>query len=93
MGVVQFDTTRNRFLAAGDEFQIKFWDMDNINILTYTDADGGLPVSISYHFAPCRLFNLIALVLETLKLVCTVLAGEPKIKVQQGRFIAGCYNQ
>lgn len=43
MGVVQFDTTRNRFLAAGDEFQIKFWDMDNINMLTFTDADDGLP--------------------------------------------------
>ncbi|KAJ0802366.1 putative transcription factor WD40-like family [Helianthus annuus] len=39
MGVVQFDTTRNRFLAAGDEFQIKFWDMDNLNMLTVTDAD------------------------------------------------------
>ncbi|WOL13224.1 protein TPR2-like [Canna indica] len=43
LGVVQFDTTRNRFLAAGDEFMIKFWDMDNTNILTTTDADGGLP--------------------------------------------------
>ena len=46
LGVVQFDTTRNHFLAAGDEFQIKFWDMDNTNMLTYTDGDGGLPVSI-----------------------------------------------
>lgn len=45
--VVQFDTTRSRFLAAGDEFQIKFWDMDNTNILTAVDADGGLPVSIT----------------------------------------------
>ncbi|GJS98697.1 LIS1 homology motif protein [Tanacetum coccineum] len=45
MGVVQFDTTKNRFLATGDEFQIKFWDMDNINLLTVTDADEGLPVS------------------------------------------------
>ncbi|KAI3692210.1 hypothetical protein L6452_32021 [Arctium lappa] len=43
MGVVQFDTTRNRFLAAGDEFQIKFWDMDSVNMLTVTDADDGLP--------------------------------------------------
>jgi hypothetical protein len=41
---VQFDTTRNRFLAAGDEFQIKFWDMDNTNLLTTIDAEGGLPV-------------------------------------------------
>ncbi|XP_077237884.1 protein TOPLESS-RELATED PROTEIN 2-like isoform X2 [Tasmannia lanceolata] len=43
LGLVQFDTTGNRFLAAGDEFQIKFWDMDKINILTTVDADGGLP--------------------------------------------------
>ncbi|CAL5440409.1 unnamed protein product [Camellia sinensis] len=43
VGVVQFDTTKNRFLAAGDEFVIKFWDMDNVNLLTTTDAKGGLP--------------------------------------------------
>ncbi|XP_038984116.1 protein TPR3-like isoform X2 [Phoenix dactylifera] len=42
MGVVQFDTIKNRFLAAGDEHMIKFWDMDNTNLLTTTDADGGL---------------------------------------------------
>ncbi|OMP01357.1 hypothetical protein COLO4_11946 [Corchorus olitorius] len=51
VGVVQFDTTRNRFLAAGDEFQIKFWDMDNVNLLTVTNVDGGLPAS------PCLRFN------------------------------------
>ncbi|XP_020114687.1 protein TPR2 isoform X1 [Ananas comosus] len=50
LGVVQFDTTRNRFLAAGDEFTIKFWDMDNTNILTTTDADGGLPASPRLRF-------------------------------------------
>ncbi|XP_058103933.1 protein TOPLESS-RELATED PROTEIN 2-like isoform X3 [Magnolia sinica] len=50
LGVVQFDTTRNRFLAAGDEFQIKFWEMDNTNILTTTDADGGLPASPRLRF-------------------------------------------
>ncbi|XP_071737204.1 topless-related protein 4-like isoform X1 [Rutidosis leptorrhynchoides] len=49
--VVQFDTTKNRFLAAGDEFMIKFWDMDNVNLLTTIDADGGLPAS------PCIRFN------------------------------------
>ena len=47
VGVVQFDTTKNRFLATGDEFMVKFWDMDNVNLLTSTDADGGLPVSIT----------------------------------------------
>ncbi|CAN6450976.1 unnamed protein product [Victoria cruziana] len=50
MGVVQFDTTKNRFLAAGDEFLIKFWDMDNVNLLTTTDADGGLPASPRMRF-------------------------------------------
>ncbi|KDP21790.1 hypothetical protein JCGZ_00577 [Jatropha curcas] len=49
-GVVQFDTTRSRFLAAGDEFQIKFWDMDNTNMLTAVDADGGLPASPRLRF-------------------------------------------
>ncbi|KAJ6803980.1 protein TPR3-like isoform X2 [Iris pallida] len=50
MGVVQFDTTRNRFLAAGDEFLIKLWDMDNINLLTTIDADGGLSASPRIRF-------------------------------------------
>lgn len=45
-GVVQFDTTQNRFLAAGEDGHIKFWDMDNVNLLTITDAEGGLQVSI-----------------------------------------------
>ncbi|KAM1407657.1 hypothetical protein ACFX2F_002206 [Malus domestica] len=50
LDVVQFDTTRNRFLAAGDEFQIKFWDMDNTNVLAAVDADGGLPASPRLRF-------------------------------------------
>ncbi|XP_041011160.1 protein TOPLESS-RELATED PROTEIN 2-like isoform X2 [Juglans microcarpa x Juglans regia] len=50
LGVVQFDTTRNRFLAAGDDFQIKFWDMDNTNMLIAVDADGGLPASSRLRF-------------------------------------------
>ncbi|KAK4802794.1 hypothetical protein SAY86_000997 [Trapa natans] len=41
-GVVQFDTTQNHFLAVGEDGQIKFWDMDNVNLLTSTDAEGGL---------------------------------------------------
>lgn len=43
VGIVQFDTTQNHFLAVGEDNQIKFWDMDNTNMLTSTDADGGLP--------------------------------------------------
>ncbi|KAG0486752.1 hypothetical protein HPP92_008847 [Vanilla planifolia] len=49
-GVVQFDTTRNRFLAAGEEFSIKFWDMDNTSLLTAIDAEGGLPASPRLRF-------------------------------------------
>lgn len=45
LGVVAFDSTRNRFLVAGDDFQLKFWDMDNTAVLATLDADGGLPVS------------------------------------------------
>ncbi|KAF6138778.1 hypothetical protein GIB67_040910 [Kingdonia uniflora] len=48
--VVQFDTTRNRFLAVGDESQIKFWDMDNTNIMATTEADGGIPASPKLRF-------------------------------------------
>ncbi|GMH17690.1 hypothetical protein Nepgr_019531 [Nepenthes gracilis] len=48
--VVQFDTTRNRVLAAGDDFSIKFWDMDNVQLLTSIDADGGLPASPHIRF-------------------------------------------
>ncbi|PKA57711.1 Topless-related protein 2 [Apostasia shenzhenica] len=42
-GVVQFDTAQNHFLAAGEDNQIKFWDVDNVNMLTSTEAEGGLP--------------------------------------------------
>lgn len=49
-GMVQFDTSKNHFLAVGEDAQIKFWDMDNINVLTSTDAEGGLPVSPTDYF-------------------------------------------
>lgn len=41
-GVVQFDTAQNHILAAGEDSQIKFWDVDNLNMIASTDADGGL---------------------------------------------------
>lgn len=44
LGVVQFDTTKNKFLAVGDDYSIKLWDMDNNNLLTTIGAEGGLPV-------------------------------------------------
>ncbi|KAG8375814.1 hypothetical protein BUALT_Bualt10G0139500 [Buddleja alternifolia] len=43
--LVHFDTSSNRFLAAGDGHLIKIWDMDNEDILAVIDADGGLPAS------------------------------------------------
>ena len=43
---MQFDTTKNLFLAVGEDNQIKFWDMDNTNVLTSTDAEGGLLVKL-----------------------------------------------
>lgn len=49
MGVIHFDTVRNRFLAAGDGFHIKFWDMDSIQVLKHTYADARLPVSTQNH--------------------------------------------
>ena len=45
-GIVQFDLTWNDFLAVGEDFQIKFWDMDNENVLTSVLAEGGLPIKI-----------------------------------------------
>lgn len=68
LGVVQFDTTRNRFLAAGDEFAIKFWDMDITNILTTIDAEGGLPVR---QFYPSESMCFPALTSLTLLLAVT----------------------
>ncbi|KAI3684330.1 hypothetical protein L6452_33553 [Arctium lappa] len=50
LGVVQFDTTKNRFLAAGDDFSIKYWDMDSTQLLMSVDADGGLPASPRIRF-------------------------------------------
>ena len=68
-GVVQFDTTQNQFLAAGEDGQIKFWDMDNINLLTSTDAEGGLQVELTFlslleyslHFIRHSLYNCMNL--------------------------------
>ncbi|KAG0500381.1 hypothetical protein HPP92_000453 [Vanilla planifolia] len=58
LGVVQFDTTRNRYIAVGDEFLIKFWDMDNTNILTTLDVEGSLPASPKIRFN--KVGNLLA---------------------------------
>ncbi|KAK4484110.1 hypothetical protein RD792_011330 [Penstemon davidsonii] len=57
-GVARFDTTQNHFLAVGEDSQIKFRDMDNINLLTSTDAEGGLPSLPHLRFNKGR--NLLA---------------------------------
>lgn len=64
VGVVQFDTTKNRFLAAGDEFTVKFWDMDNTSMLTSVDADGGLLVIIGLAFSFVYLMMMITSLLS-----------------------------
>lgn len=43
-GVPQFDVANIGILAAGEEYKIKFWDTDYVNLWTTIDADGGLPV-------------------------------------------------
>lgn len=48
VGVVQFDTTKNRWLAAGDDSLIKFWDMDRDRLSVTTEAEGSLPVIIGH---------------------------------------------
>ncbi|GLT85295.1 hypothetical protein SLE2022_034880 [Rubroshorea leprosula] len=40
--VVQFDTSRDHYLAAGDDYLVKFWDMDKSTVLATTNAEGGL---------------------------------------------------
>ena len=66
---MQFDITQNQFLAAGEDGQVKFWDMDNINLLTSTDAEGGLQVELTFlslleyslHFIRHSLYNCMNL--------------------------------
>ncbi|KAL8209389.1 hypothetical protein R6Q57_006121 [Mikania cordata] len=75
--VVQFDTTKNHFLAAGDEFMVKFWDMDNVTLLTTTDADGGLQAS------PCIRFNKegILMAVSTIENGIKILANQDGIRL------------
>ncbi|KAM7276649.1 hypothetical protein ACFE04_018515 [Oxalis oulophora] len=45
MGIVQFDTTKNHFLVAGDDSMIKIWDMEYTTLLHSNDVEGRLPHS------------------------------------------------
>ncbi|XP_028798247.1 topless-related protein 1 [Neltuma alba] len=65
---IQFDTTRNQFLVAGDDHMVKYWDMDNVQLLASTNAEGGL---LEY---PCIRFNKEGRLLA-------VAASENKIKI------------
>ncbi|XLR59997.1 hypothetical protein S83_010669 [Arachis hypogaea] len=65
---IKFNSSPNQILAAGDEHMVKFWSMDNVELLTSTDADGGLPE------CPSICFNRRS----TLLAVC---AKENKIKI------------
>ncbi|XP_071709814.1 topless-related protein 4-like [Rutidosis leptorrhynchoides] len=49
-GTLHFDIA-NSLLAAGDNFSVKFWDIDNEKLFTSTMTDGGLPA------APCVRFS------------------------------------
>ncbi|KAJ9167704.1 hypothetical protein P3X46_019312 [Hevea brasiliensis] len=50
LAVVQFDIMKNQFLAAGDEHVIKIWDVDNVDLFSTIDADGGLPANPRIRF-------------------------------------------
>lgn len=65
---IQFDSTPNRLLAAGDDHMIKFWDMDNVELWTSTDANGELLVSSSlFSWSFCFLDAILEIVCSVLK--------------------------
>ncbi|XP_020598905.1 protein TPR2-like isoform X2 [Phalaenopsis equestris] len=87
LGVVQFDTTRNRFLAAGAEYTIKFWDMDKANILTTTDAEGGLLASPRLRFN--KEGSLLAVTIENgIKILANV-DGQHLLRMLETRAFEG----
>lgn len=43
-GVVHLDTAKDKILAAGDDHEVKFWNMSNLELLASTDVGGDLPV-------------------------------------------------
>ncbi|KAD3067943.1 hypothetical protein E3N88_35823 [Mikania micrantha] len=47
---VQFDTTKNQYIVAGDEWLVKYWNMHNANGLMVIDAEGDLPASLCVRF-------------------------------------------
>ncbi|CAI0415205.1 unnamed protein product, partial [Linum tenue] len=49
-GAVKFDILKNQFVAAGEENVIKVWNLDNDDVLTTIDAEGGLPENPQIRF-------------------------------------------
>ncbi|KAJ1443545.1 WD40/YVTN repeat-like-containing domain superfamily [Sesbania bispinosa] len=75
VGIMQFDTTKSHFLAAGEDNQIKFWHMDNTNVLTSTDAEGDLPVS-----SPCSFHLLMHFFRALFDMVDALCQSLPRLK-------------
>ncbi|KAM7462197.1 hypothetical protein LguiA_030318 [Lonicera macranthoides] len=44
---IHFGTSKNKFLAAGDEQLIKVWDMNNVELLATIDVDGELVLTVN----------------------------------------------
>nr|POF20289.1 topless-related protein 4 [Quercus suber] len=65
---------KNQLLATGDEFQIKFLDMVDVNIFTTTALEGGLLAS------PCIRFNKEGILL-------TLIPPDDRRLVVHGAFI------
>ncbi|KAK9280606.1 hypothetical protein L1049_014301 [Liquidambar formosana] len=72
LGVVQFDMTKNQFLAAGDDHSIKFWDVDNVNLLTSINAGGDLPASPRLCFNKDGTLLAVAACYNRIKILATV---------------------
>eukprot|EP00252_Welwitschia_mirabilis_P023814 TRINITY_DN6844_c0_g1_i5.p1 TRINITY_DN6844_c0_g1~~TRINITY_DN6844_c0_g1_i5.p1 ORF type:complete len:303 (+),score=40.96 TRINITY_DN6844_c0_g1_i5:624-1532(+) len=83
-GHVVFDTTHNKFIAAGDEHQIKFWLMNNSNMLLSTNANGSLLAR------PCLCFNkggslLVAITEDTGFVILANVMGKNLLDRQKNR--------
>lgn len=90
MGVVRFDTSKNKFLAVGDDYAIKVWDMDNANLLTTIDAEGGLPVSSFEVFINNAYLCSIEVMAVFIHQFFPVL-GKSFHSLQQGGLFIGCF--
>ncbi|KAM7275751.1 hypothetical protein ACFE04_017617 [Oxalis oulophora] len=49
-GIIQFDNSKNCILATGHNHSIKFWNMNNPDLLIVIDSDGNLPATPRIRF-------------------------------------------